>query len=196
MNYIRSLGLIIVILKLINIAESKQSQGTKISIDKNNLLKIKKHQENVYIVNLKNDYSEQDFQLICESGPNAVDMNITFTGIDSRIVTLPSFQTVVTGKKYLFLSMPSPLVTKYTGRYECTARYENDEVETVSKFIYFFPDNGKLFLECPELGKLSKCLISYRINVPFTVPCKALHPEVQVDSYSNVSLFTKIFTIF
>jgi hypothetical protein len=189
MKSIRPVGFFLVILGLIHTVEPQPNHGTKLFIDKNNLLKIKQHKENIYIIDLKNDYSNQDFQLVCESGPNALDMNITFTGINSRTETLPSYQVDTPAKKLVALSMPSPLVARYTGRYECTAKYENNLVEVVSKFIYFFPNDGKLFLECPELGQLSKCLISYRINVPFTVPCKALHPEVQVEAHSNVSLF-------
>ena len=53
-------------------------------------------------------------------------------------------------------------------------------------FICCVVGNGELFLKCPLFGQLPKCLIFYRFHVPFRIPCKALHPDVNVlDHTSN-----------
>lgn len=97
------------------------------------------------------------------------------------------------GIKELKMSFPPPIQGAYTGRYNCTARYENNRVETVSWYIYFYPNNQELFVKCPLFDQLNKCLLSYRVKESFKVPCKALHPEVSVmdstrNSKGNVSL--------
>jgi len=80
-------------------------------------------------------------------------------------------------------------MTEYTGRYNCTARYPNDLIETVSWYVYFYPADGTLFQQCPlMIDQKPKCLVFYRSNVPFRVPCKALHPKVVVSDHGNVRI--------
>ena len=71
-------------------------------------------------------------------------------------------------------------MAEYTGRYNCTARLANGNLETISWYIYFYPSDGNLFLKCPLLDKLPRCMVFYRVQVPFRIPCKALHPDIKV----------------
>ncbi|RNA43516.1 hypothetical protein BpHYR1_044315 [Brachionus plicatilis] len=43
-----------------------------------------------------------------------------------------------------------------------------------------YKNDGRLFLNCELLGTKSICKSFYRLKVPFKIPCKTLHPSVQV----------------
>ena len=110
------------------------------SMSVNNLDFFDMHERHVYIVDLRKDSNKQSPLVItCNGGPRALDLNLTFTGLDSTIQRVPSDQIDVPGSKKLELTLNQPLQSVYTGRYNCTARYENDVVETISWYIYFYP---------------------------------------------------------
>jgi hypothetical protein len=47
----------------------------------------------------------------------------------------------------------------------------------------FFVDDGNLFLKCPLFDQLGACLkLIYFLDTPFKVPCKALHPNIEVSN--------------
>jgi hypothetical protein len=84
------------------------------------------------------------------------------------------------GRKEVKLALDLPLQPEYTGRYNCTARLPNDVIETISWYIYFYPGDGNLFLKCPLFDKLPRCMVFYKMSIPFRIPCKALHPDIKV----------------
>jgi hypothetical protein len=85
----------------------------------------------------------------------------------------------------------------YTGRYNCSALYKNGRYETISWYVYFYPDNGELFLQCPLFGQIPKCIVFYKVKVPFKIPCKTLHPDIKVfdqaEKVGNVNNFSTWF---
>ena len=87
----------------------------------------------------------------------------------------------------------TPLKSEYTGRYNCTARYPNNLIETISWYVYFYPANGTLFLKCPLYGQISICLVFYRNNIPFRIPCRALHPKIKTTQQTDVIYIKIIF---
>lgn len=66
-----------------------------------------------------------------------------------------------------------------TGQYTCRVLYDDGRILTKSWYIYFYPGDGELFLKC-GLTANEKCLVFYRLKVPFDIPCKALHPDINV----------------
>ena len=38
----------------------------------------------------------------------------------------------------------------------------------------------KLFLQCDSFRELEKCFVPYRLGVPFQIPCRSVHPDVNV----------------
>lgn len=73
--------------------------------------------------------------------------------------------------------------SEYTGSYNCTARYKSGRIESVSWYIYFYPNDGQLFLNCPSTtfhNDANKCSQMYWPTIKVSVPCKALHPNITV----------------
>ena len=145
------------------------------------------HMPNVYIVDLRKQINNRknEFVLTCKSGQNALDLNLTFTGLNSKNTRVEKNLINVPGTKEVQMNLKTPLQSIYTGQYNCTAVYENGLVESVSWYIYFYPGDGKLFLDCPLFGSLRSCLVFYRLKVPFKIPCKTLHPDIKVFDQAN-----------
>ncbi len=162
--------------------QSTQSQPyyeTKLSINDDKFIEI--HEPGVYIVHLKREETKtKPIVLTCSSGDQSVDLNLTFTGFDSKEVKLPADQVNKVGSKQLQMKLEQPLKTTFTGRYNCSALYKDGRYETISWYVYFYPDNGELFLQCPLFGQIPKCIVFYKVKVPFKIPCKTLHPDIKV----------------
>ena len=109
-----------------------------------------------------------------------IEVIINFLKISIQKLNLP-------GRKEVQIGLNTPLNLEYTGKYACTAQYP-DKIETISWYIYFYPNDGKLFLKCPLLDKLPKCLVFFRNNIPFRVPCKSLHPKIEINQFKNVNI--------
>ena len=63
---------------------SSQSLETKFTINDKHLIETHDPDNHVYIVDFrKNDNSKKFFQLLCTSGQDSLDLNLTFTGINS-----------------------------------------------------------------------------------------------------------------
>ncbi len=155
-----------------NQASASLPYGTKLRITNSELLEKFDEAKHILIVDLKNNgNSLKKFDLLCLSGPDNLELNVTFSGVGTTIERADD-KTDATGRRRVSLTLNPPLLPEYTGRYNCTARYKNDVIETVSWYVYFYPDDGSLFVKCPLLGKLPKCLVFYRINIPFVIPCK------------------------
>ena len=183
------LSLIIILFTSKTIVNLTNAKGTSLSINDLDFLDI--HLPNVYIVDLRKEINqrEDEFILMCKSGPNALDLNLTFTGLNSKTKRVEKNEINVPGSKDVQMRLKTPLQSTYTGQYNCTALYENGLVESVSWYIYFYPGDGKLFLDCPLFGSLKSCLVFYRLKVPFRIPCKTLHPDIKVFDQSNSKVF-------
>ena len=60
------------------------STETQLRVTESNL--FESHDTNVYVIDFsKNDKINKKFSFVCSSGPNALDLNLTFTGLDSKI---------------------------------------------------------------------------------------------------------------
>lgn len=117
-----------------------KSFGTSLKISDQNLLETHDSKNNIFIVDFRNnDNSKRKFELICESGPNSLDLNLTFTGFNSIHENLPANEVNILGKKKLTLVLNPPLLAEYTGRYTCTSLNKNNVIETVSWYVYFYP---------------------------------------------------------
>ncbi len=186
--------LVNILLVLEAIVNLTNAQGTSLSVNELEFLDI--HLPNVYIVDLRKEINNRDneFELTCKSGPNALDLNLTFTGLNSKTKGVQRNVINVPGSKSVNMNLKMPLQSIYTGQYNCTALYENGLVESVSWYIYFYPGDGKLFLDCPLFGSLKSCLVFYRLKVPFKIPCKTLHPDIKVFDQSNNP--SKVFDLF
>lgn len=147
--------------------------GTKL-LNANTQLSLDKYDDakKVLIVDLKRGTNSMEkFDLLCLSGPESVELNISFSGVRSMLNRADE-NTDATGRRRVHLTLEPPLLPELTGRYTCSARYKNGAVETVSWYVYFYPGDGSLFVKCPLFGKIAKCLVFYRINIPFVIPCK------------------------
>jgi hypothetical protein len=169
---------------------------TNLSINDDNFTEI--YKPGVYIVHLKRIVNNtKPIVLTCSSGAQSVDLNFTFTGFNEKEVRLSGDQINKVGAKQLKFKLEQPLKTTYTGRYNCSALYKNGRYETISWYVYFYPDNGELFLQCPLFGQIPKCIVLYQMKVPFKIPCKTLHPDVKVfdqaEKVGNVNNFSTWF---
>lgn len=150
-------------------------------------LELEQDSPNVYVLNLsKNNNKNKQLTFKCSSDPTSVELNLTFTGLNSKLVKLPESNLNTPGRKQVELLLNPPLEPEWTGRYNCSSRRLDGSIETQSWYVYFYPDNGELFVKCPLYGKLQKCFISYRNKIAFKVPCRALHPKLQVAPQTNV----------
>ena len=69
---------------------SSHSLETKFTINDKHLLETHNSDNHVYIVDFrKNDNSKKVFQLLCTSGQDSLDLNLTFTGINSITKKVP-----------------------------------------------------------------------------------------------------------
>ena len=97
------------------------------------------HVPNVYIVDLRKVDLMSNFVLKCASGPGALDLNLTFTGLNSKYERASPETRNLPSQKEVEMTLKKPLAPAYTGQYNCTALYEDGVVETVSWYIYFYP---------------------------------------------------------
>lgn len=117
-----------------------QSFGTSLTISDQSLLETHDAENNIYIVDFRNNYnSERTFELTCESGPESLDLNLTFTGFNSKVEKLAANQINTPGKKKLSLVLNPPLLAEFTGRYTCSSLNRDNAVETISWYVYFYP---------------------------------------------------------
>jgi hypothetical protein len=191
MKFLRIFCLLLIFFK--HLTQSQSYEETNLSINDDNF--TESYKPGVYIVHLKRiENKTKPIVLTCSSGAQSVDLNFTFTGFDAKEVRLPADQINKVGAKQLKLKLEQPLKTTYTGRYTCSALYKEGHFETVSWYVYFYPDNGELFLQCPLFGQKPNCIAFYQMKVPFKIPCKTLHPDVKVfdqaDKVGNVNIFS------
>jgi hypothetical protein len=176
----------LVLLVLLNFIKLSHTADDFPQITANNQALLRNYEPNVYIVHLNVDNNANEpLKLTCDSGKNSLDMNFTFSGVDQRTESTPPDQINKPSRKILDFSFNTPLVVNYTGLYTCESRYSDNIKKINSWYIYFFPGNGKLFLDCTKLPGLSSCILFYRLKVPFRVPCQALHPAIVVSSDSK-----------
>lgn len=85
-----------VVLSLLAIALFHLSDGIQLKPVEKRVFEL--HRTDVYVVDSRKHLSTiNPFTLRCLSGPNALDLRMTFTGLDSKV------QTVSTRTKYLAL---------------------------------------------------------------------------------------------
>ena len=186
LNGFKCMHSLLIIILLNTFKPIKAAPETSMTINDLDFLDF--YEPNVYIVDLKNPIHTRgiEFVLTCASGLKALDLNLTFTGLNSKTKGVQRKLINVPGRKQVEMTLQQPLQSAYTGQYNCTALYDDGVVESVSWYIYFYPNDGKkLFLDCPLFGSLRSCLVFYRLKVPFKIPCKTLHPEIKVDERSN-----------
>ena len=167
-------------------------------IEINGEIQLERYPNNVYVIDLsKNDHKNKQIIFTCFSDVNTLELNLTFSGLISKLIQIDKNDLNKPGRKQIKLEWNAPLESDYTGRYTCVSRKKNDLIETVSWYVYFYPANGDLFLSCPMYTQLKRCLVFYRNKVPFNIPCKALHPKIEITPFPNVSFLKfKIYYLF
>ena len=89
--HFKSINLCILLVSFIVVATGVAgSFSPQLTINNKNILES--YGDNVYVIDFsKNDNANKQFVLTCSSGPNALDLNLTFTGLRSRIEKVNNF---------------------------------------------------------------------------------------------------------
>ena len=136
----------LLLVALLMTVASSLAQGTTLTVNELEFFDI--HVPNVYVVDLRKEVVTlgAEFTLKCASGPNALDLNLTFTGLNSKTQGVQRKLINVPSSKVVEMTLKPPLQSTYTGQYNCTALYENGRIESVSWYIYFYPGKNILNL--------------------------------------------------